>query len=398
MSHMSTRPRSSGRLRGMLGVLGAVAAATTLAACGSDDDSSGSPSAAASGGTAAGVAEAKKLVEEGRKPVAWKAPGPPIENPEQLKGKTLFYIANGLDLSSIQAMVAGLKDAGKALGVKVVVADGRGQPAEISKQMAQAVGQKADVIATTSFAADQIRGAIQGAKKAGIPVVLGFAGDPGLPSPEEAEIGVKGLMSFCYSCAGKMLADLTIADSNGKANAVIFDVPESPNTVKERDAALEEFERLCPDCKVDVKHAPLARWSTDLQNLTSSTLRSDPTITHLLPVWDSMSTFMKPAVHALGKQDDVKIMTYNAEPAQMKDLKAGDVIAADLGSPLRWAGYALMDQSARLMAGMEATETQNIPNRVFDKVNVGEIDLSKDDSAWYGVDFASEYKALWGVG
>jgi ribose transport system substrate-binding protein len=384
-------------VRGALGVLAAVALSTAFAACGSDDKESTGSASAGSAPASSGVAEAKKLVEEGRKPVAWKDPGPAVEDAASLKGKTFYYIANGLQLASIQGLVAGMKDAAKALDMKLVVADGKGQPAEISKLMAQAVGQKADVIATTSFPAESIKGAISGAKKAGIPVLLGFAGDPGLPSATEKEIGASALMSFCYSCAGKQLAQLATADSDGKANAVIFDVPESPNTVIERESAVAEFKRLCPDCKVTVKHAPLARWATDLQSLTSSTLRSDPTITHVLPVWDGMITFIKPAIDSLGKSEDVKIMSYNAETPQMKLLKAGDVVAADVGSPLSWAGWALFDQAARLLTGMDPVEDENIPNRVFDTVNIGEIDITKSDSTWYGVDHTAEYKRLWGV-
>jgi ribose transport system substrate-binding protein len=386
--------------RAALVTFAAVVASATLAACGSSDSDSADAGAPATTTAAAGngVAEAQKLVADGRKPATWKAPGPAVKDTASLKGKTFFYIANGIDLASIQAMIAGMKEASAALGMKLVVADGRGQPAEIAKQMSQAVGQKADIIATTSFPADSIRGALASAKEAGIPVLLGFAGDPGLPSAEEKALGVSGLMSFCYSCAGKMLADLAIADSNGKANAVIFDVPESPNTVKEREAAEAEFKRLCSDCKVTVKHAPLARWSTDLQSLTSSTLRSDPTITHVLPVWDAMQTFIKPAIDALGRQDKVKIISYNAELPAMKLLKAKDVVTAEVGSPLRWAGWALLDQAARLLTGMEPAADQNIPNRVFDAQNIDEVDLSKDDSHWYGVDNAAEYQRLWGIG
>jgi ribose transport system substrate-binding protein len=386
--------------RTALAVAATAAAAATLAACGSDSSKStdSAAPAAASANAGGGVAEAKQLVAEGRKPAEWKDPGPAIKDASSLKGKTFYYVANGIDLASIQSMIAGMKQASAALGMKLVVADGRGQPAEIAKQMSQAVGQKAAIIATTSFSADSIRGAISGAKKAGIPVLLGFAGDPGLPSAQEEEIGASGLMSYCYSCAGKMLADVSIADSDGKANAVVFDVPESPNTVKEREAAVAEFKRLCPDCKVTVKHAPLARWSTDLQSLTSSTLRSDPTITHVLPVWDAMQTFIKPAIDALGRQDKIKMVSYNAELPAMKLLKAKDVVTAEVGSPLRWAGWALFDQAARLLTGMKPAADEHIPNRVFDAENIGQIDLAKDDSQWYGVDHAAEYQRLWGIG
>lgn len=380
--------------------VGAIIAASALlvglGACAAPVESESAPTVDAAA-VEAGVIEATELVAEGRTVSEWIDPGPAIKNPEQLEGKSFFYIANGIDLASIQGMMAGMKEAAEVLGMKLIIADGKAHPAEISNQIDRAIAQGVDIIATTSFAAESISGAMASAKAANIPVLLGFAGDPGLPSAEEKQLGVAALMSYCYSCAGKTLAQLVTADSGGKANVVIFDVPESPNTVVERESALAEFERLCPECKVEVRHAPLADWSTNLQSLTTSTLRADPTITHIVPVWDSMTTYIKPGIEALNMSDDVKIMTYNAELPQMKLLAAGDVVAADVGSPLNWAGWALFDQAARVLSGMDPAETQNIPNRVFDSLNIDEVDLTLgNDSTWYGVDHKAEYSNLWG--
>jgi len=350
----------------------------------------------------AGVAEAKASVARARRPVSWKQPGPPIANLSRVKGKTFFYIANGLDLPPIQALIQGLKAGAKAAGMRVQVADGRGDPAEISRQMDRAVGQKSAVVATTSFEASSISAAIQHAKQAGVRVILGFGGDPGLPTAADRRLGVSAYVTFDYSGAGRLLGDEAVADSNGKADAAVFDVPESPNAVLEGRAAVNEIHRLCSACKVTLRHAPLVQWTTNLQTLTSSTLKADPNINYLIPVWDPMVPFMKPAVAALNAQNRVKILTYNADTPQLADLQKGDIVAVDIGSPEVWVGWGMMDQALRVLSGMKAVVSENIPNRVLDRHNLSALHLNLGESAAaekirYGVDFVTRYKRLWGA-
>lgn len=393
-----SRRRASWRVR-MVGVL--TIAAFVAAACGGNDSDGDRSEPATNGGDdrAAVVEEAKALVAEVAEPVEWEDPGPPIENIDEVRGKTFFYIANGIQLASIQALIRGIEAAAESVGMEVVVTDGAGQPSEIARQMERAVSQRADVIATTSFPAAAIDAALGHASDAGIPVILGFAGDPGLPSEEEEEAGVSALMSFCYSCAGRQMAHATIADSEGEdINAVVFQVPGSPNAELEAQNYVEELERMCPDwCEVEVKDAPLPEWETNLQNLTQSTLRADPTVNYLIPVWDDMVNFINPGVYSVGAQDRVKIITYNADLRVMQDLAKGDLVVTDIGSPLQWAGWALVDQGIRLTTGMPPVEDENIPNRVFNSNNIDEVDLELDDAHWYGVDHAAEYRSLWGA-
>jgi ribose transport system substrate-binding protein len=361
-----------------------------------------------SGGTGGGstsdsdVARAKAAIERARQPVRWKAPGPPVEDVGAVRGKTFYYIGNGLDLPPIQALVAGLKESTSAVGMHLQVADGRGSPAQVSQQIDRAIGLKAAVVATTSFESSQVSAAIARAKRAGVKVILGTAGDPALPSARERDLGVSAFVTFCYSCAGRQLAQAAIADSDGAANAVVFTVPESRSAVIEGEAAAREIKAHCPGCKVTIKQAPLAQWTTGLQALTTSTLNGDPAITHLLPVWDPMATYMKPAVYQRNATDSVKIVTYNGSIPQLTDLSKGDVVATDVGSPFVWVGYGMTDQAVRLLTGMPAVASEQVPNRVFDSSNVDALGLSKGlstagESARYGVDFAARYRELWGI-
>lgn len=348
------------------------------------------------------VTKAEAAVAAGRRPARWQAPGPPIADAASVRGKTFYYIGNGLDLAPIQAIVKGLEEATAAVGMKLDVVDGRGQPAVVSQQIERAISLNAAVIATTSFEAQQVGAAISRARNAGIKVILGTAGDPGLPTAAEQKLGVSALVTFCYTCAGRALADAAVAGSHGNVNAVVFDVPESRSAVIEGEAVVTEMERICPGCNVSVRHAPLTQWTTGLQSLTSSTLKSEPGINYLIPVWDPMVTYMKPAVVALGKSSDVSFDTYNGSIEQLTELSKEETVQTDIGSPFTWIGYGMVDQALRVLGGAQPAQSENVPNRIFDGSNVDDLHLEgglsiSGEVARYGVDFPREYRQLWGL-
>jgi ribose transport system substrate-binding protein len=239
---------------------------------------------------------------------------------------------------------------------------------------------------------------VQAAKKAGIPVIEFGSGDPSLPPPASKRIGVSAISTFCYSCAGREMARLAIAQSNGKVNAVVYDVPGISVAAVERDGIVSEFKRLCPTCKVKVVQAPLAQWSTLLPSLTSSSLRSDPGVNYLMPLFDAAIPLIRPAAIQVGASERVKIVSYNGSTPAVTDLKKGNqLVSGIVGGPPQWIGWAMIDQAVRLLTGHPPVANENVPDRTFDSTNVGSIDLKQSNDKWYGaVDFRSKYKKLWG--
>ena len=76
----------------------------------------------------------------------------------------------------------------------------------------------------------------------------------------------------------------------------------------------------------------------------------------------------------------------------------GDPLAADVGSPLGWSGYAIADNGLRILAGVTPVKDEKIPLRTFDRTNIGTVDLNASDATWYGpTDYKVEYKKLWGI-
>jgi ribose transport system substrate-binding protein len=371
--------------------------AVAVAACGDDDDDSDSPAATSDGGSASQdpVAEAKAAVEEGMVAPEFTAPGPAFEVASGLEGKTVWYVANGLNFPFSQNLVKGVTDAAKVVGMKVNAVDGAGQPAKAASLIQQGIAQDVPVIVIQSFSADAVTEPIKAAKAAGIPVIEIVDGGPGLPSPEAREAGVFANVSSCYACGGASLADLVVADVGTDANVAFIDVPDIKTTLEERDAFKERLAELCPDCKVTVVSSPVAQWN-GLGALTTSTLKANPDLNYLVPALDAMVAIMKPAIFASNAQDRVKVASYNATKPVMADLKKGELIGGLVGNPEEWMGWGVMDEALRALSDQEPVADEKIPNRTFTSANVADIDLNAPSVDWYGdADFRGGYQELW---
>jgi len=345
-----------------------------------------------------GVTEAQELVTALEAPVTFIAPGEPLQVGDALEGKTVYFVANGLNFPFVQNVLAGVQQAADLVGMNVIAVDGAGESAKAAGLVEQGIAQGVDAIILQSFPAEQLVESVQAAQEAGIPVLEMFGRDPQLPSEELSEIGVSAITSFCYGCAGQQMAQFVVADSGGDANVVLFDVPEIGVSALERDGFVSELARLCADCTVTVVEAPLAQWNQQLPSLTASVLQNDATVNYLVPLFDSMIALMKPSVFAAGAEESVKFVSYNGTLPALQDLANEELVVADVGGMNRWVGWAGMDQIVRLLTGSDPVEDTMIPNRIFTANNIGELDLEADETVWYGeVDLAAEYGALWGV-
>ena len=61
----------------------------------------------------------------------------------------------------------------------------------------------------------------------------------------------------------------------------------------------------------------------------------------------------------------------------LKEVKKGDIITMDVGENLEWIGYAIVDQSMRIMGGLTPVKSEHVPVRVFDSSNIsaGRLEL-----------------------
>ena len=279
----------------------------------------------------------------------------------------------------------------------VVVTDGAGSTSKAARLIDQAIGRDVDALAIYGFDDAALDAPIKEAKDAGIPVVMVASQDQAAPTAEQTERGVEAIASFSYSGAGEAAANWMVADSDGKVNVVVFDVPDIGASAAEKGAFYDQLEKLCPDCETKEVDSPLAQWQSGLPGQTTSAIQQDPNVNYLFPMYDGMVFSMIPAVNRANAQDRVKITTYNASEPLLADIKDGKPpMGSDIGGSTEWVGWALIDQGARLLLGEQPVDDVKVPNRTFTERSMRDLDPAAGQAELYGADFEAGYRELWG--
>ena len=138
-------------------------------------------------------------------------------------------------------------------------------------------------------------------------------------------------------------------------------------------------------------------WAREIRGEVSSALVRDPEIDYVIPIYDSMSQYVVPAIKASGREDEIKIATFNGTPFVLDLVRDEDIVQMDVGENLSWIGWASMDQAFRLIAGEPAVRSEHTPLRVFDDANVGEAGDPAAFDRGYGRSYVEGYKRLWRV-
>lgn len=394
MFNISTSSVGGARRRSVLRsaalAVAALMVTPALAACGADSNS-GSKGPAAD---QASIDAVVKQLDDARAVPAFTAPGPAVDA-AAAKGKKIFYLAVTMNVPIVQTWWAGIQDAARAAGVEATSFDGKGQPSEYVRGFEMAMAQKYDVILVESIASDSVAEPIKRARAAGIKVIIcnERPGSDGGPVLKDIDGGV----SMPYADAAQLEADWVIADSKGAGKVAIFRMPNVPAHDSMVERIKSEFDKYGKSLEVvDIQEVAIPDWATRLPTLTRTLLTKHPDLDYIIPLVDGMALNIVPALEQANKAEQVSISTFNATPAVMKMIGKGPV-KADVGGGNVWEGWAYVDQALRLMTGMDPVE-QNIPLRMFDTTNVGDIDLDAAEGTWYDTEAAIEgYKKLWGI-
>jgi ribose transport system substrate-binding protein len=266
--------------------------------------------------------------------------------------------------------------------------------------MNQAITAKPDIIVLSTAPDPRVlQPQLAAAKKAGIPVVVTHFYDDSSPNPPTCvgcAAGVTGLVTAPFNVAGKAAADWIIQDSGGKANVLVIggaDILPSPATV---NTVKQEFTDNCPKCKVSISNIPVSEWNTKTQTEVQAALNKDPNITYVYPLYDAMVAGAVPAVQTLGRKGKVKVVSYNGSPYVLKFIQDNNIAAMDVGEDTVGIGYASMDQSFRILAGMPTVD-ERTPIRIWDSTNVGDSGKPPVTGKGYGDELPKGFSKLWGL-
>jgi ribose transport system substrate-binding protein len=349
--------------------------------------------AAALAAGAAGVDGAKANLEKYRAVPRFVAPGPAFDAKAKAGGKTIFVIPASSQIPFVSTIAAHIKRIAGLAGVKVTTWQNQGQPSQWVQGMNAAVAQKASAIVL--LAGNDPAGLqpqIKAAKAKGIPTIVAHLYDEHQPSAPN----VGGLVNIPYNTAGRLIADQAIVATNGKANAVVVTINQVKSTVPMVAGVKAEFAKYCQGCKLTFTDVTIADVATKIQPNVQAALTADPNVNYVICLYDSAEApFSEAAIRAAGRIGKVKISTFNGTPEILKEVKSGQIVAADVGENLEWIGYAIVDQSMRIMGGLPPVKSEHVPVRFFDGTNIAEAG-STFTSGW-GNSYIGGYQKLWGL-
>jgi ribose transport system substrate-binding protein len=324
----------------------------------------------------------------------FKAPGPAFDAKKLDAGKTLFSIPVDSQDQFVQIIENDMAAVAKRVGINFIDYSNDGNSATWVKGMQQAVAQHANLIdLLAGINPEQLTPEMESAKAAGIPVVASDAYSIG----QKADPLLKGVVDVPYATAGTVMADWVIQHTHGHANALVIESNDVVSSPEEAGAAVNAFHRNCRACKVKLINIPVANWASQTQTQVESILRSHPTINYVIPVYDSQSEYVIPAISLAGDTGKVHVVSYDGTAFVLKYLQQHKDVVMDVGEDLKWIAWAIMDQEMRIMAGLKPVPNENTPLMIWTSKNIARAGNPPQQSQGYGNGFEAGYSKLWGL-
>ena len=320
-------------------------------------------------------------------------PGPAFDAKARAGGKTIFIIPASSQIPFVSTIANHIKRITAPVGVKVTIWQNQGQPSQWVQGMNAAIAQRAhSIVLLAGNDPAGLQPQIKAAKAKGIPTIVAHLYDDNQPSAPN----VGGLVNIPYKIAGQLIADKAIVDTKGKANAIVVTINQVKSTLPMVAGIRQEFGKYCSGCKLKFTDVTIADVATKIQPNVQAALTADPGINYVIALYDSAEVpFAAAAIRAAGRTGRVKVSTFNGTPEILKMVKQGDIVTMNVGENLEWIGFAIADQSMRIMGGLKPVKNARVPVRVFDKTNIGQAG-PKFTSGW-GTTYVAGYRKMWGL-
>jgi ribose transport system substrate-binding protein len=366
----------------------ALAIAVTMSACGSSDEDPGAAGGGAGGGGGEAVAsevvsQAEAAIAEARQPLS-EFTGPD-EGPGPVPAGKRVVIVTCLNAAPLCLNAAqGTQDAAEAIGWEAQIVDGGGTPAKWDKAVRTAITSKADAIVMSGSQPGLIPQAIAQAQSKEIPVVA-IATCEDQPPP-----GVVYQIESLRKETGYVLGQWVVANNPDGAEVIFLNSPEF-NCLQRAGAGFKEAladaggsYRVVEeaDSPANDPHTPQG-----VQRLAAM-MRKHP---NAKAAW-VMSETWAPTFQQAAQQTSRSEMTGLAVDGDtfLQHIREGaNFVMA--GPATEQYGWWAIDGLLRVMNG-KPTEKENIPYRLIDKENAGEVE-GTGIAADY--DFPAEWLELW---
>jgi ribose transport system substrate-binding protein len=314
------------------------------------------------------------------------------------KGKTVVNVPITETFPYVAAVDAAEATVAKEYGVNWINYSSPATPTDWSKGIDYGIQIKADAIIIHSGIDPQVViPALQRAKEAGIPVLSTHTYQNGNTPPAAVAGLIAGTVTVPFDVAARLEADYVVAQSGCAAQPIVIQSKEVPASDGIVAAVKDELVSLCPDLKTIDINVPVAQWGTQIKTEVQSALTAHPGADWVIGIFDDMAVPAVAGIKAAGKADSVRVVSYNGTPANVKLIQDDDIFAADMGESINWLAWAHVDQTFRILSGVDpiADGNEKTPVRVIDDSNVDEMGTPPGTETGYGDAYIEGYKSLW---
>lgn len=383
----SKRPRAWA-----LAAFGCFILVLAIAGCGSSSDSSSSstPSGGSetseteASGSGSVVEEAEAAVAEAEKKVTG---GVPKSSPPVAKGKTVVLIPCAAAAEGCSQPMEGAAEAAKVLGWSSRTIDGKGTPADEAAAIEQAIALKPDAIIIHAIDPATVKGAVNDAKAAGIPVIASS-----VPQSDLVDFSTSPTKD-AWVKTGEDAANFLIAETDGKAKYIQLENEEF-GVVKERTEGFEAVMSKCEECEqIAASSFTFADMASKLPQLTQQLLQANPDADSIVVPFDAAVPFVLQGEQAVSK--DLLVTGGDATSEGLQCIREECGLSATGAVPVTWIGWTDIDAANRIFNNEDPDPASvGLPTKLIVPDNVQE-----EEGTWNGdVDFPTAYEELWKSG
>jgi ribose transport system substrate-binding protein len=339
-----------------------------------------------------GLDRAKAVIAQYREKPVFQAPGAPFDARACAANKKMLSMPNSSANPFLKGIIRQEIKAGQELGLAVTEWENQGQPNQWVQGMNFAIQGHFNVVDLISGVNPQlIEPQIRAAADAGVKTMASHFYDPSQP----VDPLLAASLPVDFNRVGKILADWAIMRTDSKANIVIIKDDDVPPTAPLVAGIADELAANCPGCKIVQQiNVGVTEWGTRIQPSVQSALIANPTVNFVIPIYDSMSQFVVPAIRLTGKGATVKIATFNGTPFVIDYVQQG-AVDMDIGESLDWIARATIDGYLRALCGLPVPKGIGVPFYLFDSTNAKEAGTPANFDQGYGSDYVAGFKSIW---
>jgi ribose transport system substrate-binding protein len=340
------------------------------------------------------LAAAQAIIDAHSKIPEFVSPGPSFDAKACMAGKKLLSIPVSSSIPFVDGIETSMANVAKEIGFEFQQWKNQGQPTQWIQGM--------EFGKNNGFTAIDLMGGIipsslgpqiDAAKAAGVHVFASHYADTTQPRDPAAEVN----LALPFNKVGEIIGAWIATKTKGQANVLIIGSDDVLPSAPYSKALIATLDKLCDGgCKSRYVGLTIPDWSTKIQTTVQSALIADPTINYIVPLYDSMSQFVLPALTITGHTEDVKIATFNGTPFIIDMIQKGQV-EMDVGESLGWIARSTLDGEMRKLCGLETYDTLGVPLFIFDASNAKTAGVPADFDRGYGDNHVAGYAKTWGL-